>query len=791
MVKKILILVVLTLYTILCFTQTNKNLSLLSNFIFPPSRGDLSDIWGHTNGTDEYALVGLFDGVSIVDVTTPSSPNEVFYVAGAGSIWRDLKVWNNHAYITNETGGGLMIIDMSNLPGAILQTDVYSYSGNIYPFNSAHDIYIDENGVAYIMGADNGVGGAIILDLTVDPKAPVELGRYDDFYLHDGMARNDTLWGGAINNGFFTVIDVSNKAAPVTMATHTTPNSFTHNCWISDDGNTLYTTDEVSNSFIGAYDVSDLTNITELDRIQSSPGQNVIPHNTFFLNEYLITSYYRDGITIHDVSQPNSMIEVGNYDTSPAFSGDGFNGAWGVYPYLPSGNIIVSDIENGLFVLGPTYVRGARLQGDVTNALTLAPLDNVSIDILTTTISSNTNVLGQYITGVADAGTYDVIYSKFGFESDTIFNLLLSAGATVNQDVQLTSKMTFTLQGQVTEATTSNPIENATVLISSSQFSTTVNTDAAGNYSIPNFIEGVYDVFIGKWGYKGACLTNQNIDMLNNPYSYSLDEGYADDFIFDLGWTVSGNALVGGWVKDIPLGTTFGGNLSNPGVDSPSDCGDEAYVTGNSSTSAGGDDVDDGETILTSPVFDLSSSTDPVIHFDRWFYTAGGGSASNDSLIISLTNGVDTNVIDIADTNDVDNSTWASKSINVLSVMSLTNNMRLIVRTMDFSPGHIVEAGFDNFFVSDSIPSGITDVYFDNDVSVYPNPFASEINISIADQGIKNVRVVVVDVTGRKIDEQVFNNSIKINYSNNYKKGVYFINIYGDGELINTQKIVK
>jgi len=189
MLKKMLIIVIILLQYFSGFTQSSKNINLLSNLNFPSNRGDLSDIWGYSNGTQEYALVGLFDGVAIVDVTNPSSPNEVFYVSGDGSTWRDLKVWNDHAYITNETGGGLMIIDMSNLPGTITLSDVYSYTGNLYPFTSAHDVYIDENGVCYVMGANNGVGGAIMLDLTIDPQNPVELGRYDDFYLHDGMAR--------------------------------------------------------------------------------------------------------------------------------------------------------------------------------------------------------------------------------------------------------------------------------------------------------------------------------------------------------------------------------------------------------------------------------------------------------------------------------------------------------------------------------------------------------------------------------------------------------------------------
>jgi choice-of-anchor B domain-containing protein len=790
MIKKLLVAVVILTQSVSIFSQTNIN--LLDNYIFPAGRGDLSDVWGYSNGTQEYALVGLFDGLAIVDVTNPNSANEVFYISDAQSTWRDIKVWNDHAYITNESSGGLMIIDMSNLPGAITGADVYYYGGSTYPFTSAHDLFIDENGVAYVMGADNGTGGAIMLDLTGNPQVPTELGRYDDYYFHDGMVRGDTLWGAAVYDGFFVAVDVSNKSNPITMATSGTIAAFTHNVWISGDGQTLFTTDEVSGGFIGAYDVSNLSNITELDRIQSSPGQNVIVHNTFFINDYLVTSYYRDGITIHDVSNPSNMIEVGNYDTSPAFSGDGFNGCWGVYPYLPSGIILASDIENGLFVLGPTYVRGAALEGNVTDAVTTGPLDNVLVDIVTSGITTNTDIAGDYATGISTPGTYNVIYSKFGFIPDTIFNLVLTTGTTVIQNVQLDPIATVTLQGQVIESGSSAPIANASVKIWSSQFTTTVTTDVAGNFSIPGFIEGPYDVTVGKWSYKTTCVLGQNLLAMNNPYVYSLDIGYYDDFTFDFGWNISGSPTTGDWERGVPDGTTYFGFPSNPGIDVVNDCGNEAYVTGNGGGGAGNDDIDDGITVLTSPVFDLSSYNDAYLHFDRWFFNAGnGGSGPNDSLTVQLSNGSQTQVIDFADVNDVDLGVWSSKSFQLSSIMPVTNNMTLIVRAMDVNGGHIAEGGLDRFIVVDSAAVGIEDNELESSLTIYPNPFTSEINIVLNNVDIKNIRVEILDVSGRKIDEKTFKNTSTINYTNNYKRGIYFMNVYGNGILIKTEKVVK
>ena len=104
--------------------KANSNISLLGSFAY---NQEISDVWGYTDEFgNEYALVGAQKGFSIVDVTTPSNPVEVFYQSGYKSTWRDIKVYNDHAYITNETNGGLLIVDMSPLPqNTTLQVDSF------------------------------------------------------------------------------------------------------------------------------------------------------------------------------------------------------------------------------------------------------------------------------------------------------------------------------------------------------------------------------------------------------------------------------------------------------------------------------------------------------------------------------------------------------------------------------------------------------------------------------------------------------------------------------------------
>jgi len=430
--KRIFLSITFILFVFFSFAQLNMD--LLGNLQYSE---DLSDVWGYVDEDgNEYALVGTYSGLSIVDVTDPTTPTEVFFGPGPGSIWRDLKTWDDYAYVSNESGEGIYIVDLSPLPNdPIISTA--NFTGSSYDFSSVHNIYIDEFGKLYIFGANNGSGGAIICDLTADPMNPVELGRFDDFYLHDGMARGDTLWGGAIYAGLLLAIDVSDPANPEIMGTASTPSQFTHNAWVSDDGTHVFTTDEVSNGYIGAFDVTDLSNIIETDRKQSSPGSGVIPHNAHVLNDYVITSYYTDGVTVHDATNPKNLIEVANFDTSPNYSGSGYNGSWGAYPFLPSGNILASDIEEGLIVLSIDYVRASFLEGIVSDSITGDPLFDVTVEILQTYYSTQTAFDGSYDFGILLSGTFDIIFQKEDYNSKIIEDVEIIAGELVELNVNL------------------------------------------------------------------------------------------------------------------------------------------------------------------------------------------------------------------------------------------------------------------------------------------------------------------------------------------------------------------
>jgi len=253
--------------------QTNFNLSLIGSYEWPTTEG--SDIWGWVDPVDggEYALVGLNDGFACVDVSNPTNPIQKFYISDINSTWRDVKTWGNYAYITTEADAGLLIVDLTDMTGATywhVSTFTHPTNGSSVEFTSSHNLYIDENGICYIFGAksvngSNPSDGAIFLDVAANATAPHYLGEWDDQYIHDGMVRGDTMYAGCIYTGELFVVDVSDKNNPSTLGTHSTPNAFTHNAWISDDGDFVFTTDEKSDAYLAAYDITDINNIQEVE----------------------------------------------------------------------------------------------------------------------------------------------------------------------------------------------------------------------------------------------------------------------------------------------------------------------------------------------------------------------------------------------------------------------------------------------------------------------------------------------------------------------------------------------
>jgi choice-of-anchor B domain-containing protein len=676
----------------------------------------LNDVWGYVDEQgNEYAIVGTEDGTSILNVSDPVNPFEVFWVPGENSIWRDPSVFSDYAYISTEAEEGLTIIDLSPLPESnVLTTTIFMGDAGVN-FESAHNCHVDEFGYLYVFGANYGEGGVLIYDVNVTPMAPTFVGAFDYWYVHDGVAFGDTLYLAHVNDGFLSIVDISDRSNPQLLGTKITASSFTHNIWPSDNRDFVYTTDELPDSYVAAYDITDVNNIVEVDRVQSSPGANVIPHNTFVLNDYLVTSYYVDGITIHDASRPHNLIEIAAYDTYPGQTPT-YDGSWGVYPYLPSGIVLASDRTEGLFVLQPNYERASYLEGIVSNQVTGLPILNVDVDIPGNLQEELSNNIGFYATGMSSAGNYDVTYSKVGYEPQMISTTISQGNVTV-QDVQLVPIEPFTLTVSV-EDMDGNVIPNANIQLIHPLITYEGESNGIGEEVFSMYYEETHNVIVGKWGYFTQC-EDVLIDASTGSLTIILSLGYYDDFTFDFGWTVSGDAETGEWVRDAPNPTTN----TVMGNDSFDDCGDMAYVTGNrDNTDPDYDDVDDGITILTSPVMDLTTYLNPGIFWDFAYFCNHGPGNIDDTLSFLLSNGSEQEIIYQVLPPQTELMSFESIGISLLEVtnIDITNSMTFSVSVSDIEPNvNITEAAFDFFRVEDML--GVEDSNIDV-FSIYPNP---------------------------------------------------------------------
>jgi len=387
-----------------------------------------NDIWGYVDAEgNEYALVGLVDGLSVVRVEA-TQLTEVAFVPGTSSIWRDIKTHGQYAYVTNENGlsNGMEIIDLSGLPQSVRFAGTYNAS-----FVTAHNLYISD-GFAYVCGS-NGAQGVEILDLS-NPEAPVRVGGWSADYFHDVFVLGDTLYASAGSRSSLMIIDLSNKSQLTLMGEVVMPDGgFVHNAWTTADGRFVMTTQENTGLTVKMWDIQDFANPVLLDEYLSSPSN--LAHNTHIHGDYAYISHYGDGLRIVDISDPALLVEVGFYDTHQNDQGS-FEGDWGAYPFAPSGLVYVSDEANGLFVVSFNNRRASRVRGQVVDAQSGQPLPGAEVVAMETSAADSTDGDGNFGIGFVDAGSYTLQVSATAHASRDL-KVTVSEGQTQTVTVQL------------------------------------------------------------------------------------------------------------------------------------------------------------------------------------------------------------------------------------------------------------------------------------------------------------------------------------------------------------------
>ena len=338
-----------------------------------------SDIWGWTDPLTgiEYAIIALTNSTAFINLANPTNPVYLgrLDTSGGTSFWRDVKVYNNYAFIVADNVGnhGMQVFDLTRLRDISNTPQTYDEDAIYNGVGSCHNIVINESeAVAYLVGCSstNG-GGPIFVDIS-NPLNPTFLGDYTaGGYSHDAQVityngpdsdyiGKEIYVGSNGNTDKIVILDVTDKTNVIPISEFSYPQTdYAHQGWFTDDQRYFILGDETDEQAFGfnsrtlVFDFSDLDN-PQLSSTYSGPTP-AIDHNGYVKGNEFFLANYRAGLRVLDISNiaasTNSMTETGYFDTFPPNDSANFNGAWSVYPYFASEIIIVSDIERGLFIL--------------------------------------------------------------------------------------------------------------------------------------------------------------------------------------------------------------------------------------------------------------------------------------------------------------------------------------------------------------------------------------------------------------------------------------------------------
>lgn len=338
--------------------------------------GSGSDLWGWTDPVThrEYALMGRSTGTSFIDITNAESPVYLGNLPphSIASSWRSIKTYGNYAYIVSEAvGHGMQVFDLTQLRNVNSPPSTFTETAHYNGFSRAHTLAINEQtGFAYAAGSRDTCSGGLHMVNIQNPLAPTFAGCVgQDGYTHETEC---VIYHGpqaayqgrelcfSANEDTLTIVDVTDKNAPVQLSrTGYIGSGYTHQGWLTDDHAQFLLDDELDERDFGGNSRTYIWNLGNMNApfisgVYHGPSVS-IDHNLYIRGRYAYEGNYRSGLRILDAANSASAIlnEVAYFDVFPINDDPAFNGAWGNYPFFPSGTVIVSGIEQGLFVLRP------------------------------------------------------------------------------------------------------------------------------------------------------------------------------------------------------------------------------------------------------------------------------------------------------------------------------------------------------------------------------------------------------------------------------------------------------
>jgi len=631
-----------------------------------PAGGNANSCFGYTSPSGrEYAIIGLSNGTGFVDITQPGNPVIIGVVAGPQSVWRDMRTFSHYSYSVSEGGSGIQVVDLANIDSHVVTL-----------VNTVND---DSNSATHSLTLNPTSG--YLYNLNANPALPARVGSWNDRYSHEASIFNYTTGPaagreiayvcGGMNQGFSStglhIVDVTNKAATTLLQYIPYSNSaYCHQCWPSPDMHWLYLDDELDDQNFGftcqtrVFDISNPLSVSFVTTFTN--GNTSIDHNQYTKDTRIFQANYRSGLRVKSTSNPGTPtapVETAYFDTWPEDDNTQFNGLWNNYPYFPSGVVIGSDIEKGLFIwwVGQPQISITPLAGDP---------DTVDPNGQTLSVQ-----IGEIAPGTLVSGTTKLHYDNGG---GWMAVDLVAQGAGL-----YAASLPSTACGSIVRYYYSAQSTNGIV------------------WSEPEDAPAVLH----------QAIAGQNVTIAQS-----------DDFETNQGWVggVTGDTATAGiWVRVDPNGTE-----AQPEDDHTSGAGHMCWVTGQGSPggAASAADVDNGRTTLLSPTFDLSTLGNPVIRYWRWYSNDwrsddilnGGADPMADRFRVDVSNnngGSWTNVETVGPSGLEVIGGWIFHEFRVADFVAPTSQVKIRFIAEDAGNGSIVEAAIDDFAIVDPGCGGV------------------------------------------------------------------------------------
>jgi choice-of-anchor B domain-containing protein len=820
-----------------------------------------NDSWGWTDSQTgkEYAIICLDNGTAFIDISNPTNPIYLGKVptATSNSTWRDVKVYKNHAFIISEASGhGLQVFDLTRLRNVANPPQTFTADTRYTEFGNAHNIVINEDsGYAYIVGAQRNSGpyqgGPLFINIQ-NPKNPTNAGGFlsggQRAYTHDAQVityngpdsdhtGKEILIGS--NEIEIVIADITDKANPKTISTIKYSDvNYTHQGWFTEDLRYFILGDELDEQGVGFNTKTIIFDFQDLDNpkfhFNYFGPTAATDHNGYVKGNLFYLANYRAGLRVIDVSNigAKSMTEVGFFDTYTSSNSVTMSGAWNVYPYFESGNIVISDIEGGFFLV--------RKSGPVTCQA------NVPSGVTTSNITATSATINW---SAVPGATYDVRYRQTGTSSWTTNTANAASHAITNLSLNVSYEAQ--VRSKCQDGATSGYSASVNFTTTDVQLNycdsngKTVTDEYISNVSIGT-INNTTSASTGGYGDYTSISTDlgkgivQNISITplwannkyNEAYSVWIDYNKDGDFA-DLGeqvWTkapsqttpVNGSFTIPattaegttrmrvsmkynaiptpcesfqyGEVEDYTINITTGSGIQrcvssissfpynqrlensfrlwtqdNEGIANWTISSNKTKKIGSSNE----------QVLLNSPCFDLSSQSSATFSFDYRMH--GTSDIGNIALEASTNNG--SSWINIWGKRGNQGDTWNTSNINLSTYVGSVVQLRF-KRTMGSDKQ--ADIGIDNISLTTNTLNN--DLASIKEPNLYLFPVPAKDILSVFLNGIdKNANYEIKNFLGQLVTQGTVTNTINVS---NLKSGTYFVQIAANNQIY-TKRFVK